>query len=490
MNRTDRTSGTGHATARRGVPRASRSTSFSLPLWSLGVIALVFVGVAIFAGVVLFQVVEDFVATGPFAVATVPSPNQSGQDPQAPSQGPAEGGNDQVVSDPVQPLPEGIRPQDRVTLLVMGIDQPCEFVHEPYRSDTMILVTVDPLSMKAAMLSIPRDLWVPIPGFGTNRINTAYRNGEISEYPGGGPALAVETVEYNFGIPVDHYVTINYDGFIEAIDLIGGIDMDVPETINDPDYPDRCYGYDPFYITAGQHHLDGEIALKYARTRATFGVDFDRAGRQQAVIMAAMERVLAQNVALLTRAPEIWNTFAENVTTDMSYQEAIGLALLAQDILAQDSSGDRIFRAVIDYNYVRDYTAPDGARVLVPIRERIRELRDAFLASEPVATPQDLAGLMLMEGAAIRVRNGTSTNLLAGDTREYLVSHGFKLVEADDADTKGQTETQIIDYSGKPATVNYLAQVLHVTPSNILSGVGMASDYDVDVILGADWQLP
>jgi LCP family protein required for cell wall assembly len=475
-----------HASESHAARRSSSNRGFTLPLWALAVIGLVFLGVAVFAGVILFRVVQDAIASGPFAPALI-SPTE----PAVVPDGDVLPEQDQEPSAPVvapgdaPAAPAGIRPQERVTILVLGIDQPCEHIEEPYRSDTIMLVTVDPLSKSAGILSIPRDLWVPIPGFGSNRINTAYRSGEISEYPGGGPALAMETVEYNLGVHVHHYVTINYDGFIKAVDLIGGIDVVVPEDIRDPDYPDRCYGYDPFYISEGPQHLDGATALKYARTRATFGVDFDRADRQQEVIMAALDRILEQNVSLLTRAPELWSAFEENVTTSMSYQEAIGLALLVMEIPREN-----IRRAVIDYNYVQDYTAHDNARVLIPIRERIRELRDVFFSTVSPPEEQDLPTQMTAEMAALSVLNGTWTSGLAGGTAEYLETHGFIVAEVGDSEDKDQAETQIFEFSEKPATVNYLAQLLQVPPRNIFRGTAGDGQYDIKVILGADWQLP
>jgi LCP family protein required for cell wall assembly len=468
---------TRHSSSRRG---------FTLPLWALAVIGLVFVGVAVFAGTILFRVVQDAIASGPFAPAVI-SPTEPAvvQEGNPPASGGQEPSAPVVEPGDVPAAPAGIRPQERVTILILGIDQPCEHIKEPFRSDTIMLVTVDPLSKSAGILSIPRDLWVPIPGFGSNRINTAYRTGEMSQYPGGGPALAMETVEYNLGVHVHHYVTINYDGFIKAVDLIGGIDVDVPEDIRDPDYPDRCYGYDPFYISQGQHHLDGATALKYARTRATFGVDFDRADRQQEVILAALDRILEQNVTLLARAPELWTAFEENVTTSMSYQEAIGLALLVMEIPREN-----IRRAVIDYNYVQDYTAPDNARVLIPIREKIRDLRDVFFSSASLPEEEDLPSQMTAEMAELLVLNGTWTSGLAGGTAEYLETYGFIVAEVGDAENKDQAETQIFEFTEKPATVNYLAQLLQVPPRNIFRGNDGDGNYDIKVVLGTDWQLP
>ncbi len=470
-----------------GSRSSQREQGFTLPLWALGIIGAIFVAVAVFAGVVLFQVVEDFVATAPFSVVPEPiSPGEvaDGVNPAIPSEEGEE--NPGVIPEEIGPPLTGILPTDRITFLVLGVDQPCSLVDEPHRSDTMILVTVDPLGKTAGLLSIPRDLWVPIPGFGNDRINTAFYTGEIRDYPGGGAALAVETVELNLGIHVQHFVTVNYDAFIQAIDVIGGIELDVPETINDPDYPDRCYGYDPFYLPAGNHLLDGNTALKYARTRATFGADFDRAGRQQAVMMAVLDRMLQQNFGLFAQAPELWTAFEHNVTTDMTYQEALGMAWLATDIPREN-----VHLAVIDHNYVIGQTLMDGAQVLVPIREKIRELRDAFF-SPPVATETeiDLAAQMRAEEAAILVLNGTWTPGLAGETVQYLESLGFTIAGLGDAQDKNQETTQIIDYGGKTATVNFLAELLQVSAGSMFGGTDPDGEYDIELVLGTDWQVP
>ncbi|MBN1318974.1 MAG: LCP family protein [Anaerolineales bacterium] len=458
-----------------------------MPNWTLWLIAAIFVIVAIFSGVILFQVVQDIVASSPFASAASPPQINTGDSKVPISESEQEQESIENPEEEVEiVLPDGVVPQDRVTLLVLGIDQPCEFVEEPYRSDTLVLLSIDPATKSVAVLSIPRDLWVPIPGYGSQRINTAFRSGEMTEYPGGGPALAVETVEYNLGVHIHYYLTVNYDAFIQAIDLIGGIEIDVPETISDPKYPDRCYGYDPFYIEAGHYTMNGEVALKYARTRATFGADFDRADRQQEVMMAAWRTGLNKNVSLLSRAPEFWNTFADNVTTNMTYQEAVGLAKLALEIPPEN-----IQRAVIDYNYVIDDTAPDGAQVLVPIRERIRELISSLFSPTVITTPeQDLANQMKQENAQILVLNGTWTQGMASSTAEYLKTLGFTISSVGDAEDKNQTDTQIIDYGGNTGTVNYLAQVMNVSAGNIYGGSSPDGEYDIKLVVGTDWSVP
>jgi LCP family protein required for cell wall assembly len=377
---------------------------------------------------------------------------------------------------------------ERVTILMLGIDQRCD-LPGPTHTDTMMLVTVDPVDMSAAVLSLPRDLWVEIPGFGLDRINQANYLGEAYEYPGGGAALAVETVEATLGIPINYYVTVNFDAFVEVVDLIGGIEVEVPEAIDDPSYPDRCFGYEPFSIEVGPHQLDGTTALKYARTRATFGGDVDRAGRQQAVVLAVREQVLRLNMVpqLIRQAPELWQTFQNNVRTNMTVDEALQLALLVQDI-----PSERIHTAVIDYNYVYNETTEDGRQVLVPIRDKIRQLRDDLFAPPAAPTPviEDLPALMVQEEARVAVYNGTAVFGLAGDTQSYLEDFGFNITEVGNADAATYRTTQIIDYGSHPYTVQYLIQRLQIPPLNISNGRNPDGDFDVLIILGDDWRVP
>lgn len=378
--------------------------------------------------------------------------------------------------------------KNRVSILLMGIDQRCDEAG-PAHTDTMMVLTIDPVGLSAAMLSLPRDLWVEIPNFGVDRINQANYYGEIYEYPGGGQALAVQTVEALLGVPIDYYVAVNFDAFVEVVDLIGGIDIDVPEAIDDPNYPDQCYGYDPFSIAAGEQHLDGEAALKYARTRATFGGDVDRAGRQQAVILAVRQKIFDLNSIpqLIAQAPQLWQTSQENVRTNMSLDEAIQLALLVQDIPRES-----IRTAVLDFNYVYNETTPDGRQVLVPVRENIRQLRDQLFAPPAIPTPviENLPALMAAENARVAVYNGTAEFGLAGLTQEYLESFGINVSEVGNADASTYLTSQVITYGSYPNTSRYLMQLMHVPPLNVSSGTNPNGDYDILIIIGNDWRVP
>ena len=273
------------------------------------------------------------------------------------------------------PLPD-YETKDRVNVLLLGIDKrPNEAIS---RTDTMILITVDPNAKTAGMLSIPRDLWVSIPGYDEDRINKAYYLGDLNEYPGGGAALAMKTVQYNLGVPVHFYAQIDFQGFRDIVDTLDGIEINVPQTIDDPNYPDSNYGYDPFYIEAGLQTLTGYDALRYARTRATPGSDFSRARRQQQVLLALRDKAL--RIGIIPKIPELWNTMSGTVETDLQLVDILELAQLADEIEVGD-----IQTGVIDTQYTVDYIVPDtGAQVLLPYREKIGTLiEEMFPATEP-----------------------------------------------------------------------------------------------------------
>lgn len=249
----------------------------------------------------------------------------------------------------------------RVTVLLMGIDRrPGE--SNRTRTDSMMLLSLDPTTKQAAVLSLPRDLYVDIPGYGLDRVNSA------NVYGGG--ELAKQTVEYNLGVRVDRYVLIDFNAFVTVVDTVGGIDVNVPRTINDPEYPDHNYGFDPFYIEAGLQHLDGETALKYARTRHADN-DFNRAQRQQEVLMALRAKVVSFDMlpTLLGQAPSLINTLGDSIETDMPVNQMLSLAVTARDV-----PGENIQSAVIDGNYITVYTTQQGASVLIPQRDKIGTL--------------------------------------------------------------------------------------------------------------------
>ncbi len=458
-----------------------------LPLWASAIIGSFLLLIVIAGAIWLFRTVRNIAAetTGDTPQFILPEEENSSQSSTV---GEAES------EAPEEPLPiivpeeiETWSGEDRLNFLFLGVDQRCD-EDGPTHTDSIIIATVDPLRNTAALLSLPRDLWVEIPGFGVDRVNQAYYFGQAFEYPGGGQKLALETVESLLGIPVDYYVTVNFQGFVDAVDLIGGIEVDVPESIDDPDYPDNCYGYEPFSIEEGTQRLSGQDALKYARTRATFGGDVDRAQRQQEVMLAVRDQVFTLNQLprLFIQAPRLWRTFQDNLDTNLALEDALELALLMQEIPPEN-----IKTAVLDFNYVYNETTPDGRQVLVPLRDEIRGLRnELFTPPEvPPAVIEDLPELMRDEGARVAIYNGTAVFGLAAETQDYLEDLGVTVSEIGNADSATYSNSQIIDYGSHESTVLFLVQEMGIPPLNASSETDpdAAQDYDLLVIIGNDW---
>ncbi len=473
------------------TPNRRQSTGIRLPLWAVGLLGVLLLVILLLGSYWLFKTIQSAVASfeviDPKFTTTVieDAPDNEAAAPNDPVVNSSDNVAAPIISaDALEPWTG----TERVSILLLGIDQRCE-ENGPTHTDSIMVLTIDPVGQEASLLSIPRDLWVDIPDFWADRINQANYLGETYEYPGGGPALAMRTVENLLGVPIDYYVAVNFDAFIEAIDLVGGIEIDVPEAIDDPDYPDRCYGYDPFQIEAGKQRLNGEQALKYARTRATLGGDVDRATRQQAVMLATRDQVMQLNKLpqLIAQAPQLWLTFQKNVRTNLTPDEAIQLALLAQEIPREN-----INTAVIDYDYVFPETTQDGRQVLVPVRENIRELRDQIFTPPAVPTPsiKNLPALAAQESARVAVYNGTAVFGLAGETQAYLEENGVNVTEVGNADSAAYTTSQIITYGDFPNTAQYLTQLMHIPPLNISTAQNPDGDFDVLVIIGNDWSVP
>jgi LCP family protein required for cell wall assembly len=363
----------------------------------------------------------------------------------------------------------------------------------PFCTDTLILLTVDPITKTAGMLSIPRDMWVNIPGFGYSRINTAWTLGQGSKLPGDGPALTMKTVSHFIGVPVDYYVQVDFDTFVDIIDLIGGVDVYNDETIVvDP----MAHGKDfpKVKITCcGMRHLNGAVALAYARCRhleqGCLDGDVGRAKRQQKVIFGIRDKVLdPENFPnLLAQAPKLYNTFSAGIHTNLSLEEAIKLAVMVDDIPKDD-----IKNAVIDHSMMAFGNVTLGgqnASVMKPIPDKIRVLRDEIFTSTGVIGPMaagDPSALMQADGARIRLSNGTNSAQLEERTATYLSKLGLRVTELDNI--KAQSRTTIVLYSPKLYTLRFLLDVFDITRSpQILIQPDADQFVDIEIRLGADW---
>lgn len=370
------------------------------------------------------------------------------------------------------PVPEGV-----ISIMLLGGDRLAGQVD--WRTDSMIYVRINPATKLVGMLSIPRDLWVEIPGYGYNRMNTADYLGESQGYPGGGPALLNETLLRNLGIGFDHYIRVNFEGFRKIINILGGIDVDVECAVElwgaDPENPG---GWKQIgYVPAGMQHMDGDTALRYAQCRYNTPV-FDRDRRQQKVLLAVRERVLELGISgLLPRALDLLVTMKDMIQTDLGPQDIIRLAQLVPEV-----PPSRVNRRRIDLSMAPQWTTPEGAWVLLPDREKIAPVINGLL--DP---PPERVNMLLEEGARVAVRNGTPAAGWARQVAERLELRGFLITEVGPSDRTDYEETLIFSYGDKPYTVSNLQAYLEVKEENVRHQSDPPGDVDVLVILGDDF---
>ncbi len=251
--------------------------------------------------------------------------------------------------------------EGRINLLLLGIDRRGG-EGWAYRTDTIMVVTLDPRNRAAGILSIPRDLQLAIPGHGQDRINTANVYGSRGGDPDGGPALLGATIESNFGIPIDGYLMLDFSAFERIVDTLGGIDVDVPKVLHDTRYPDPRpgdpYAFKTIHFEPGLQHMDGSRALVYARSRMSTS-DFDRAKRQQLVLLAIRKKALS--VSAIPRWPKLAATVIDSVRSDLNPGELLSLAILAARL---DTSN--LKQSVLEQPLVFGHRRADGAAVQLP----------------------------------------------------------------------------------------------------------------------------
>ena len=400
---------------------------------------------------------------------------------------------------PELPVPEEVEYPtwdggSRINILFVGLrgGEPTE-ADCPFCTDTLILLTVDPVTKTAGMLSIPRDMWVNIPAFGYSRINTAWTLGRRSKLPGGGPNLTMKTVSHFIGVPVDYYVQVDFDTFVDIIDLIEGVDVYNDETmVLDP----MAHGKDfpKVKLTCcGMRHLNGRVALAFARCRhieqgCTDG-DIGRAKRQQKVIFAIRDKVLSPEnfPKLLAQAPQLYNIFSAGIHTNMSLEDAIKLAVLVRDIPTENIRNGVIDHSMLGFGNVM--LGGQRASIMKPIPDKIRVLRDEIFTASGPTSPRAQGhpiSLMLADGARVRILNGTSTPELETRTRNYLLQRGMLVTEV--GETKPSSRTTIVLYSPKLYALKLLQGIFEIDRSSqILIRPDPSQTVDIEVQLGNDW---
>jgi LCP family protein required for cell wall assembly len=363
--------------------------------------------------------------------------------------------------------------EGRINILLLGIGDPGHDGGD--LADTNILVSVNTRDNKIAMVSIPRDTRVKVSGHGNQKINAA------SAY--GGVDLAKSTVENFLDVPVHYYVRANFTGLKQAVDAVGGIEVDNKYLLHDPEYPcdKNQWKSCGFKMQPGRQKVDGATALKYARCRkGTCGDDFGRAERQQEVIAAIRAKALSTETILNpAKLTSLIQAAGDNVKTDLSVQGMLRLNDLTKDI-----ANEQIINAVFSIQ-PNGFLEPDpaGSSDLVPIDSTLTSIQ-TFV--------KDIyrLGPIWKENSKIVIQNGTTTAGLGGklETRLNKEKLPFTITQVINALTRDHTTTQLIDYTGgtKNNTKSHLEGVLKVTATTPEKEVKNPPQ-DFVIIIGSDY---
>jgi polyisoprenyl-teichoic acid--peptidoglycan teichoic acid transferase len=384
---------------------------------------------------------------------------------------------DASAGDAPAPLPS-LTDNSTLNFLLIGSDK------RPggsFRTDTMIAVILWPKEGQVSMISIPRDLWVYIPTVGMQRINTAYQSGVVEGYQGGGPGLLRDTIAYNLGIRIDHMAMVEFDGFRRIVDTLGGVDVPVacPYTdwhLIDPSFDqNNPNNWSMYTVNAGLDHMDGDLALWYARSRMKSN-DFDRGRRQQEVLRSILQKALSTDT--LSRIPQLYADFASTINTDISLPDMIKLALYAP----------RLPKASIRSYYIRppyvsDWMTPAGAAVLLPNQAALEQMLTEATSLSNTAVQRVTVN--------VDVQNGTTNagwDTLAANRLNYA---GYGASVNSTADRQDYASSLLIDFTpgqdqaSREAVLNVLG--LNST-AQVMSAPDPASKMQYRIIIGADYK--
>ena len=366
--------------------------------------------------------------------------------------------------------------QETVNFLLIGSDR------RPggsFRTDTMVIAILRPNEGQVSLISIPRDLWVYIPGWENQRINTAYQHGVSVDYPGGGPGLLEETIQYNLGIRIDHTAMVEFDGFREIIDTLGGVDVPVscPYTdwrLIDPSLdPENENNWQLYTTGPGLIHMDGDLSLWYARSRQKSN-DFDRGRRQQEVLRALFSQAL--QAGTLARLPELYNNLKDTVETDLGLVDLLQLSLYAPKLTSAD-----IRSYYIRPPYVNSWITDGGAYVLLPNEEALKQMLTEALSASTTTVERQAVVIDVMNGttidgyanlAATRLNYaGYETNIIPSDRQDYAYSVLIDKTAAQD-----------------PNASSRILNVMGMQPGNVIASPDPNSKAHYLVIVGYDYE--
>ncbi|MEI7813895.1 MAG: LCP family protein [Coriobacteriia bacterium] len=379
------------------------------------------------------------------------------------------------------PLLKPAEPLKPFTLLLLGADH--RKGETAYRTDTIILAKVDPVQRKIWLLSIPRDTKVLIPGHGYNKINASHSLG--------GPELTIQTVEDFTGVPINHYMEVNFRGFQEAVDALGGVWVNVPQAINDKKAASQSVHQRAAKIPAGYQLLNGEHALTFVRTRAFADADISRMKDQQIFFKALADQLAKTDVTKMIR---VINAVAPNIQTDMSLVQMIKTA-----VALKSAGSANLYTATIDGDWKSPfiYTNATLKKKLLGDFKAGRSFEPtpsapasstAGASKKGAATAAATAPSVAKKPSAINVtiRNGAGISGIAKQASLILKAKGFAVGETGNANQSVYKKTLVV-YKTDRASAELLAGSL-MPGTTVVESRGMYTfPTEILLVVGKDW---
>lgn len=329
-----------------------------------------------------------------------------------------------------------------------------------YLTDTIILASFQPKEKKIAMVSIPRDLVIPLPGYGWRKINNVNAFGEAKERGSGGVAT-MEAVNQILDIPIHYYIRADFEGFKNLIDKLGGVSVYVDRAFTDYQYPTDDYKYQTLSFEEGRQTMDGDAALKFVRSRhGTNGEasDFARSRRQQKILVALKDKIFSFSTLLNPiKIQSVFDTVKNSINTNIEMWEMVRMSRLVKDVDAE-----KILHQVIsaDPGGLLVAANVDGAYVLEPRAGNFSEIQ--FLVKNIFNVDSQISFKNKPEPTRVEIQNGTKKTGLASRTAEILTKLNYKVTEISNAANQNYEKTVIYDLTGgaKNDELNFLKEKL------------------------------
>jgi len=372
------------------------------------------------------------------------------------------------------PAPPVELPRGTINILLLGADNREVAGSCRWLTDVMVVVSVHPDGPSVSMLSIPRDFYAWIPGYGFDRLNAAVYRGEETRYPGGGLALIKATIEYNLGIPIHYYALVGFEGFVHTVDTLGGVNVPVECELHDifpnPNNPEEGIDVD---FMPGVQHLDGYHTLWYVRSRWSTH-DFDRNRRQQQVLRALYRQAL--DLDILPRIPELWDVLQQTVQTDLGLDELLYLGMIGGQL-----DWSNVKSRFITPPFVTPATSPTGAYILLPVPDALESL-----VAEALLPPAE--GRARQTPFRVEIWDGTGVAGMSEVAAERLRWEGFEVVGTS-ASSQIYPRTQIVDFTttSKGSPLPLLQRLYKRSADDVTSQPTEGGPVDFRVMLGADY---